>query len=236
MELTILMPCLNEEKTLKECIREAMDFIEDYGVQGEVLIADNNSRDHSRETALSLGARVEQVEAKGYGAALRAGIMASRGTYVIMGDCDGSYDFLAAGPILDQLRQGADLVVGNRFAGNMEKGAMPTLHRYLGVPFLSFLGRVVGRTRVRDFHCGLRGVRRESFLKLETVSRGMEFASEMIVLSSLAGQRVQETPVSLRRDRRGGKSHLRSVPDGLRHVALLLKLWVRRGKVCNNNR
>lgn len=227
MELTILMPCLNEEKSLGNCIREAREFIERWGIQGEILISDNGSRDHSCRTALDLGARVIQARTPGYGAALRAGIDAASGDYVIMGDCDGSYDFTAIGPMLTLLREGADLVVGNRFAGGIEKGAMPWIHRYAGVPFLSFLGRMVGRTCVRDFHCGIRGVNRERFQELGASSTGMEFASEMIVLASMAGQRIREAPVPLRVDKREGRSHLRSIPDGLRHIRLLLGLWLR---------
>lgn len=225
MELTILMPCLNEEKSLGGCIREAMEFMEQQGIRGEVLIADNGSRDCSCKIAMDLNARVIKVETRGYGAALRAGIAAARGTYVIMGDCDGSYDFSSIGPMLELLRQGADLVVGNRFTGKIEKGAMPWLHKYIGVPFLSAVGRIAGRTFVGDFHCGIRGVLRESFLKLGAVSTGMEFASEMIVLASLAGQDIKEVPALLRVDKREGRPHLRAISDGFRHMRLLLRIW-----------
>src|SRR5690606_33162910 len=177
MELTILMPCLNEAETLAVCIRKARSFLAASGVRGEVLIADNGSTDGSREIAIAEGARLVDVAQKGYGAALMGGIEAAHGTYVVMGDADDSYDFSALMPFVEQLRRGSDLVMGNRFKGGIAPGAMPFLHRYLGNPVLSALGRLFFGVKVRDFHCGLRGFRRDRVVALDLRTAGMEFAS-----------------------------------------------------------
>ncbi len=221
-ELTILMPCLNEAETLAICIRKARAFLSEYGVQGEVMIADNGSTDGSQDIARSEGAVVVDVPARGYGAALLGGIEASRADYVIMGDADDSYDFSNLMPFVEKLRAGADVVVGNRFRGGVSKGAMPFLHRFLGNPVLSFLGRLFFRIRVGDFHCGLRGFNRERVNRLNLITPGMEFASEMIVKAALDGQRIEEVPTTLRPDGRSRPPHLRTWRDGWRHLRFLL--------------
>lgn len=221
-ELTILMPCLNEAETLETCIRKAFDYLKRSGVQGEVLIADNGSTDGSQSIATGLGARVVDVPVKGYGAALMAGIDEARGTYVIMGDSDDSYDFSNLDPFVDALRGGADLVMGNRFAGGIAKDAMPPLHRYLGNPVLSFVGRVFYRTPVKDFHCGLRGFSRSAIQGLHLNTPGMEFASEMVIKASLTGLKITEVPTTLKPDGRSRPPHLRSWRDGWLHLKLLL--------------
>src|SRR6185437_9109088 len=221
-ELTILMPCLNEAETLAICIRKARAFLSEKGVQGEVMIADNGSTDGSQDIADKEGAVVVNVPARGYGAALLGGIEASDAKYIIMGDADDSYDFSNLMPFIEMLRAGADMVVGNRFKGGITKGAMPFLHRYLGNPVLSFLGRLFFRIRVGDFHCGLRGFNRERILDLGLVTPGMEFASEMIVKSALAGQRIEEVPTTLKPDGRSRPPHLRTWRDGWRHLRFLL--------------
>ncbi|MCR5509638.1 MAG: glycosyltransferase family 2 protein [Lachnospiraceae bacterium] len=222
MELTILMPCLNEAETIETCIRKAQGFLERSGIDGEVLIADNGSTDGSPGIAERLGARVIHVERKGYGSALLAGCDEARGTYVIMGDADDSYDFEHLEAFVDKLREGYDLVMGNRFKGGIEKGAMPWLHRYIGNPVLSFIGRVFFKSNIGDFHCGLRGYRRESILKLGLHTTGMEYASEMVVMSELAGLNIAEVPTTLKPDGRTRPPHLRSFRDGWRHLKFLL--------------
>jgi glycosyltransferase involved in cell wall biosynthesis len=222
LELTILMPCLNEAETLATCIRKARGYLEASGVSGEVVIADNGSTDGSQAIAESLGAVVVPVAQRGYGAALIAGIAAARGRFVIMGDSDDSYDFSRLDAFVHRLREGADLVMGNRFKGGIAKGAMPPLHRYLGNPVLSTIGRVLYRTPVGDFHCGLRGFSRAAILKLGLTSPGMEFASEMVMKASLAGLDIAEVPTTLSPDGRSRPPHLRSWRDGWRHLKLLL--------------
>jgi len=221
-ELTIVMPCLNEAETVATCVRQARQFLESAGIAGEVLVADNGSTDGSQALAEAEGARVVAVAERGYGAALIGGIAAARGTYVAMGDADDSYDFATLGPFLDRLRAGDDLVMGNRFAGGIQPGAMPWLHRYVGNPVLSFIGRLFFRAPVRDFHCGLRAFRRDSILGLHLRTTGMEFASEMVVKSCLMGLRVSEVPTPLRPDGRSRAPHLRSFRDGWRHLRFLL--------------
>ncbi|RNM14386.1 glycosyltransferase family 2 protein [Nocardioides pocheonensis] len=216
------MPCLNESVTLATCIRHARAFLDRSGVSGEIVVADNGSTDGSQDIARAEGARVVVVEERGYGAALAGGIAASRGTYVAMGDADDSYDFEALGPFLDELRSGADLVMGNRFRGGIDPGAMPPLHRYVGNPILSFVGRLFFEAPVRDFHCGLRAFRRDSISALDLRTSGMEFASEMVVKACLAELDVREVPARLRRDGRERRPHLRSFRDGWRHLRFLL--------------
>lgn len=222
IELTILMPCLDEAETLPACIRKGRGFLEASGVTGEVLVADNGSTDGSRGIAAREGARVVEVEQRGYGAALMAGIRAARGRFVVMGDADDSYDFSRLAPFVEALRQGSDLVMGNRFRGGIAPGAMPFLHRYLGNPVLSFLGRLFFGVRVRDFHCGLRGFRRDRLLDLDLQASGMEFASEMVVKASMAGYRISEVLTTLQPDGRSRPPHLRTWRDGWRHLRFLL--------------
>lgn len=222
VELTILMPCLNESETLQVCVEKALGFLERSGISGEVVVADNGSTDSSRAIAVAAGARVVPVEQRGYGAALLAGIESARGRFVIMGDADDSYDFSDLSAFVRELRAGADLVMGNRFAGGIEPGAMPPLHRYLGNPVLSLVGRVFFPTPIRDFHCGLRGFDRDRMLALDLHTTGMEFASEIVVRSVLGGYRVTEVPIKLFRDGRSRPPHLRSWRDGWRHLRFLL--------------
>jgi glycosyltransferase involved in cell wall biosynthesis len=222
VELTIVMPCLNEAETVATCVVKARRYLEASGVSGEVVVADNGSTDGSQELATTAGARVVVAEAPGYGNALMAGIRSARGRYVIMGDADDSYDFTALQPFVDELRGGADLVMGNRFRGGIAPGAMPALHRYIGNPVLSGLGRRFFATPVRDFHCGLRGFRRDAITALSLQSTGMEFASEMVVKASLAQLRIVEVPTTLARDGRSRPPHLRSWSDGWRHLRFLL--------------
>lgn len=221
-ELTILMPCLNEASTVARCVEKARGFLRRAGVVGEVLVADNGSTDASRALAEQAGARVIEVPRRGYGAALTAGIAAARGRYVIMGDADDSYDFSRLEAFLEKLRAGYPLVMGNRFKGGIRPGAMPALHRYLGNPVLSFVGRLFFRTRVGDFHCGLRGFDRAGVLGLGLRTSGMEFASELIVKAALAGWQIAEVPTTLEPDGRGRPPHLRSWRDGWRHLRFLL--------------
>lgn len=222
LELTIIMPCLNEAETLAICVKKAQGYLERSGVTGEVLIADNGSTDGSREIAAELGARVVDVEAKGYGNALMGGIRAARGRYVIMGDADDSYDFSQLDEFVSELRKGADLVMGNRFKGGIEPGAMPALHKYLGNPVLSAIGVLFFKAPVGDFHCGLRGFRREAILGIGLHTSGMEFASEIVVKSCLSGLRIAEVPTTLKKDGRSRPPHLRSWRDGWRHLRFLL--------------
>jgi glycosyltransferase involved in cell wall biosynthesis len=222
LELTILMPCLNEAETIEVCVRKACGFLERYGVLGEVLIADNGSTDGSQGLAEALGARVVDIPEKGYGAALIGGIQAARGRFVIMGDADDSYDFENLEGMVERLRAGADLVMGNRFKGGIAPGAMPPLHRYLGNPVLSFLGRLFYSIPIGDFHCGLRGFSRQAILGLRLQSTGMEFASEMVVKASLYDLDIVETPTTLKKDGRSRPPHLRSWRDGWRHLRFLL--------------
>jgi hypothetical protein len=222
IELTILMPCLNECRTLRDCIAKAQRFLAQSGIRGEVLIADNGSTDGSQTLAVQAGARLIDVPVRGYGAALIAGIEAATGRFVIMGDADDSYDFAALEPFLQALRDGQQLVVGNRFRGGIRPGAMPPLHRYLGNPVLSFLGRRFFGGSLGDFHCGLRGFDRAAMRGLRLVTPGMEFASEMIVKSLQAGLRVHEVPTVLHKDGRGRPPHLNTWRDGWRHLRYLL--------------
>jgi glycosyltransferase involved in cell wall biosynthesis len=221
-ELTILMPCLNEAETIETCIRKAKGYLERSGINGEVVIADNGSTDGSQAMAEALGARVVHVPVKGYGAALGAGIAAARGRFVIMGDSDDSYDFSKLDAFVAELRDGADLVMGNRFRGGIAPSAMPPLHRYLGNPVLSTIGRVFFRAPVSDFHCGLRGFSRKAILGLKLNTPGMEFASEMVIKATIMGLKITEVPTTLSPDGRSRPPHLRSWRDGWLHLKLLL--------------
>ncbi len=222
LELTILMPCLDEAATLAVCIGKARGYLARSGVAGEVVIADNGSTDGSQAIAEAAGARVIPVAARGYGAALQGGIRAARGRYVIMGDADDSYDFSALDGFVAKLREGFALVVGNRFRGGIRPGAMPVLNRYLGNPVLSFIGALLFKTPVADFHCGLRGFDRRAILDLGLVMPGMEFASEMVVKAAMRGLRTAEVPIVLHPDGRGRPPHLRPWRDGWRHLKFLL--------------
>jgi hypothetical protein len=222
VELTIVMPCLNEAETVATCVHKAVKFLADSGVSGEVVVADNGSTDGSQRLADDAGARVVSVSEKGYGSAVMGGIVAARGEYVIMGDADDSYDFSNLMPFVTELRGGADLVMGNRFKGGIAPGAMPPLHRYLGNPVLSFAGRLFFPSRVGDFHCGLRGFRRESAIALGLQATGMEFASEMVVKATLANQQITEVPTTLAKDGRSRPPHLNTWRDGWRHLRFLL--------------
>ena len=221
-KVSILMPCLNEAETLAICVRQAVTALRDNNVAGEVLVADNGSTDGSQQIAIAEGARVIAVPTRGYGAALMAGIEAARGEYVLMADADASYDFGHLPRFLNKLEQGYDLVMGNRFSGEIKPGAMPLLHRYLGNPVLSFIGRLFFGIPVRDFHCGIRAMRRDAILGLRLQTTGMEFASEMVVKSSLAGLRIAEVPTTLSPDGRSRPPHLRTWRDGWRHLRFLL--------------
>lgn len=223
IELTILMPCLNEEKTIGECIKEAQKYIDESRINAEILIADNGSADASVNIAQQLGARVVSIKEKGYGNALIGGIKAARGRYIIMGDCDMSYDFYHLDGFVEKLREGNVLVMGDRFAGGIEKGAMPFSHRYIGVPFLSWLGRIKYKTMVRDFHCGLRGFNRMKALKLGLKCGGMEFATEIIGKFAMSGGRIAQIPTVLRKDKREHAPHLNTIRDGMRHLKYIIR-------------
>jgi len=222
IELSIVMPCLNEAPTVADCVKQARAALAKYGIDGEIVVADNGSTDGSRELAAAAGARVVPVPQRGYGSALLTGIASARGEYVVMGDADGSYDFFAIDAFLAKLREGYDLVMGNRFRGGVAAGAMPFLHRYLGNPVLSFLGRLFFSSEVGDFHSGLRGFRRSPILALDLRTTGMEFASEMVVKASVQGLRIAEVPVTLAPDKRDRPPHLRTWRDGWRHLRFLL--------------
>lgn len=216
------MPCLNEERTLSSCIRKAQAFLDRTGIVAEILVSDNGSSDRSREIASENGARVIHVSQRGYGAALNAGIHAAQGKFVIMGDADESYDFSQLDNFVLALRSGADLVMGNRFKGGIAPRAMPPLHRYLGNPVLSWLGRTFFHAKIGDFHCGLRGFSRDAVLRLGLVSPGMEFATEMVAKAALAGYTIHEVPTTLRPDGRNRPPHLRTWRDGWRHLLFML--------------
>ncbi|MDX6461217.1 MAG: hypothetical protein QOE55_4914 [Acidobacteriaceae bacterium] len=222
IELSVVMPCLNERETVGVCIRKAMVALKDAGIPGEVIIADNGSTDGSVELAQAEGARVVNIEQKGYGSALKGGILAARGRYVLMADSDDSYDFGHAPRFVQQLRMGSDLVMGNRFQGGIKDKAMPFLHRYLGNPVLSGIGRLFFGSPCGDFHCGMRGFRRDSFLQMDIRSTGMEFASEMVVKATLMRMKVSEVPTTLNPDGRNRPPHLRTWRDGWRHLRFLL--------------
>ncbi|UNU27627.1 glycosyltransferase family 2 protein [Microcoleus vaginatus HSN003] len=222
LELSILMPCLNEAETLEICIEKAQKFLRELDIAGEVIIADNGSTDGSQAIATRMGARVVPVATKGYGSALMGGIIAARGVYIIMGDADDSYNFSNLGAFVNKLREGFDLVMGNRFQGGIKPGAMPPLHKYLGNPVLTWVGQLFFASPVGDFHCGLRGFRRDSILKLDLQTTGMEFASEMVVKASLYTLRIAEVPTVLSPDGRSRPPHLRTWRDGWRHLRFLL--------------
>jgi hypothetical protein len=224
VELTILMPCLNEAETIEVCVRKASNFLARSGIKGEVIVADNGSTDESRDLALASGARVVSIANKGYGNALIGGIGAAQGRFVIMADSDDSYDFSELDSLVESLRSGNLMVIGNRFRGGIRSGAMPFLHRFIGNPLLSLMGRMFFASSIGDFHCGLRGIDRAGALQLGLQAPGMEFASEMIVKATLAGWRIAEVPTTLSPTGRSRRSHLRSWRDGWRHLRFLLMM------------
>jgi glycosyltransferase involved in cell wall biosynthesis len=216
------MPCLDEAETIATCVKKASSYLSKSNIRGEILVADNGSTDGSREIAQGLGARVVSICERGYGAALIGGIEAAKGRFVIMGDADDSYDFSHLDGFVAKLREGYDLVMGNRFEGGIEPGAMPALHRWLGNPLLSFIGRIFFKAELGDFHCGLRGFNTGAVRNLKLRSRGMEFASEMVVRCRLARMRIAEVPTTLKKDGRSHPPHLRTWRDGWRHLRFLL--------------
>ena len=229
VEVSIVMPCLDEARTVGRCVEKALWGLDQSGVRGEVIVADNGSLDGSAEIARACGARVVPVARRGYGSALQAGIAAARGRYVIMGDADDSYDFTRLGPFLGHLRDGYDLVMGNRFAGGIEPGAMPRLHQYFGNPVMTGIVNLFFGSPIRDVQCGLRAFRKDSYERLGLLAPGMEFASEMVAKACLHGQRITEVPVVLHPDGRGRRPHLRSFRDGwrnLRYLLMLCPLWL----------
>ena len=222
LEVSIVMPCLNEVETLATCIVKAQQALREHKIAGEVIVADNGSTDGSQALAMRLGARLVPVAARGYGHALMGGIVAAQGRFIIMGDADDSYDFTAIMPFLTKLREGYDLVMGNRFTGGIQPGAMPLLHQYLGNPVLTRIGRLFFHSPVGDFHCGLRGFRTSSVLAMDLHATGMEFASEMVVKATLLHMRIAEVPTTLSPDGRSRPPHLRTWRDGWRHLRFLL--------------
>jgi glycosyltransferase involved in cell wall biosynthesis len=222
VEVSILMPCLNEAETIEVCVRKARQYLDSRNISGEVIVADNGSTDGSQALATKAGARVVRVSSRGYGAALLGGIQAAQANLIIMGDADDSYDFAALDPFVEKLRAGYELVMGNRFLGGIKEDAMPKLHRYLGNPVLTGIGRLLFHSPVGDFHCGLRGFRRDAIMSLALTSTGMEFASEMVVKATLRKLRVTEVPTTLSKDGRSRPPHLRSWRDGWRHLRFLL--------------
>jgi glycosyltransferase involved in cell wall biosynthesis len=222
VELSVLMPCLNEAETIQTCIHKAQKFLAENNVGGEVVIGDNGSTDGSQALAEAAGARVVNVAVRGYGAALFGATVNARGTYVIMGDADDSYDFTALAPFLEKLREGYDLVMGNRFSGGIRPGAMPWKNRYIGNPILSGIGRLFFRCPARDFHCGLRGYSADAFRRMDLQTTGMEFASEMVIKANLLGMRIAEVPATLDPDGRSRPPHLRPWRDGWRSLRFML--------------
>ncbi|HMK90213.1 MAG TPA: glycosyltransferase family 2 protein [Methylocystis sp.] len=222
LELSIVMPCLDEAATLATCIAKARRFLDRAGIAGEVVVGDNGSTDGSREIAQREGARLVDVSIRGYGAALYGAIAASRGQYCIMADADDSYDFERLELFVQSLRAGADLVMGNRFAGGIAEGAMPWKNRYIGNPALSGLGRFLFASPAKDFHCGLRAFSRDAFLRMDLRTTGMEFASEMVIKASLLNMKIVEVPTTLSRDGRSRPPHLRPFRDGWRHLRFML--------------
>ena len=222
LELTVLMPCLNEAETVGRCVQKALACIARLGLQAEVLVADNGSTDGSISCAEQAGARVVHVAARGYGVALYHGVLAARGRFIVMGDADDSYDFSRLDPFVDHLRRGADLVMGIRFLGGIRPGAMPWKNRYVGNPILSAIGRRFFRSSIGDFHCGLRGFSRVAFDRMNLRTTGMEFASEMVIKATLVGLVITEVPTTLDKDGRGRAPHLRPWRDGWRHLRFML--------------
>jgi glycosyltransferase involved in cell wall biosynthesis len=221
IELSIVMPCLNEAETLQICIDKAFDFLVTTNTKGEVVIGDNGSTDGSQQIAIACGARLIDIQAKGYGNALLGAFKESKGTFIIMGDSDDSYDFSHLNPFMEKLRSGYDLVIGNRFAGTIHPKAMPFMNKYVGNPVLSSIARLFIRSEIGDFHCGLRGFHRQRILDLNLRTPGMEFASEMIIAATIANLKITEVPIILSPDGRSRPPHLRPWRDGWRHLRFL---------------
>lgn len=224
LELSVVIPCLDEERTIGGCVREALSAMDRAGVRGEVVVADNGSTDRSANVAEAEGAQVVRCPVRGYGAALRAGFAAARGRFVLMGDADGSYDFGELARFLAPLRKGAPFVIGTRLRGTIEPGAMAALHRHLGTPVLTFLINCLYGTRITDSNCGMRGLDRRVLPLVLGDSTGMEFAAEMIILAALHQVPLTEVPITLRRDGRGRAPHLRTWPDGWRNLRTIVSL------------
>lgn len=230
LEFSVVMPCLNEERTLPICINKARSFFEKEQIGYEIIVADNGSTDRSLEIAKNSEVKLVTVTEKGYGNALRKGIEASSGRYVIMGDSDNSYDFSNLTYFVAKLRAGYELVMGNRFKGGIQQGAMPWHHKYIGNPFLSFLGRCLFNNTIGDFHCGLRGFSKDMYIRINPTSGGMEFASELVVKAAILNIKICEVPVILYPDGRNRKPHLRSWSDGYRHLRILISVYLNKQK------
>lgn len=228
-EITFILPCLNEENSLGYCIEEIKNYIQNNKINAEILVADNGSIDKSKEIAKEKGARIEECKEKGYGNALIYGTQKAQGKYCIMGDSDGSYDFEHVDEFIKYLREGYDLVVGNRFNGGIQKGAMKLSHK-IGVKFLTWIANVFFDTPIKDYHCGLRAYNTEKLKKLQLSQGGMEFASEMIILAKINNLKLKEVPTILKKDLRGRKSHLRTIRDGIRHLILIIRMFINRKK------
>lgn len=224
VKITILFPCLNEDKTIKESIQDAKKQMKKTGMNDdyEILVVDNGSTDNSVKIAEKFGARVIKEKKKGYGNALKTGFKKAYGKYIVFADCDNSYRFENIKKIISLLDDGADFVIGNRYKGKMEKNAMPLSHKYIGTPIISFIGRVLYKLNIYDFNCGLRGIKKEKINKIELKSEGMEFASEMIIKAKKNNLKIVEIPINFYKDKRNRKSHLRTIRDGFRHLKILL--------------
>lgn len=222
VELSIVMPCLNEEETVGICVSKAKKFLELHGINGEIIVGDNGSTDGSVKVAEEAGAHVVPVAQRGYGAAIYHATLAARGSYVIAGDSDDSYDFSDLLLFLERLRAGYDLVMGNRFLGGIALGAMPWKNRYIGTPALTAIGRLFFKCSARDFNCGLRGYSLEAFRRMHLCTTGMEFASEMVIKATILGMRITEVPATLSLSGRSRPPHLRPWRDGWRHLRFML--------------
>lgn len=225
MEVTVLIPALNEEQTIGICVKKAKEFLKTNNIEGEVLVVDNNSTDNTANVANSEGARVVLVEESGYGKALIEGSKQAKGIYTIMGDADDSYNFLEIQPFLDKLHEGYDLVIGNRYRGKMEKGSMKMSHKYIGTPMISTIAKTLYHIPVGDFNCGLRGYNTKKINDLKCTSNGMEYATEMLIKAQKANLKIAEIPINFYKDKRNKKSHLRTIQDGFRHFRTIIK-WV----------
>lgn len=223
MDLTILLPCLNEEETLDETIKEIKRELKKFNIKSEILVVDNGSCDNSIKIAKENEVRIVRENLKGYGSALLTGIKNSQGKYIIFGDCDRSYHFENIEEYLSSLEQGYDIVIGSRYKGVMEKDSMPFSHKYLGTPIITFLGRKLYKVSVSDFNSGLRGVNKEKILSINLNCMGMEFASEMLIKGAKCNLKIKEIPINFYKDKRGRKPHLRAFRDGMRHLKILLK-------------
>ncbi len=221
-ELTILIPALNEEKTIAICINKAKKYIKEHNMSGEILVINNCCTDNTEKISKELGARVERVDEKGYGNAIINGVKFAKGKYVIMADADDSYNLLELDDFIKKLREGYDIVIGNRLSGHMEKGAMKFTHRVIGTPMLSFIIRQKFKLKIKDVNCGLRGFDKQKFLSLNCSNDGMEFASEMMIKATKANLKIIEVPISFYKDKRNSKSHLNTIRDGIRHLKVIL--------------